>query len=115
MHQNNSLLCVTAGMSSSFADCKRTYRFFWFTFAFVLATLLGLLVASFMNAALIRRCVHLFETGIKPIVQWFGYQNYCEHCWQTIPALNIKLEIVVVPAWAMMSLLLLPCDEPIIV
>eukprot|EP00878_Enallax_costatus_P006767 GHUV01007093.1.p1 GENE.GHUV01007093.1~~GHUV01007093.1.p1 ORF type:complete len:186 (+),score=29.25 GHUV01007093.1:1121-1678(+) len=40
------------GLSDSAANCRRMYRFYWFTFAFVLVTLLGLLVTSFMLGGL---------------------------------------------------------------
>jgi membrane-bound ClpP family serine protease len=41
------------GMSTGIVDCRRLYRFYWFTFAFVLVTLLGILVASVLSLGLI--------------------------------------------------------------
>lgn len=40
------------GVSDTMAFCPRVYRFYWFAFAFVVATLLGLLVTSFMAGGL---------------------------------------------------------------
>lgn len=40
------------GMSTGSFDCKRLYRFYWFSFAFVLVTLLGILATSTMNLGL---------------------------------------------------------------
>jgi magnesium-transporting ATPase (P-type) len=41
------------GMSSGIVDCKRLYRFYWFSFAFVLVTLLGIMVAAVLSLGLI--------------------------------------------------------------
>lgn len=39
-------------MSSSFGECRRVMRFYWFTWAFVFVTLLSILATSFMGMGL---------------------------------------------------------------
>lgn len=47
--------CVSAGMSASPLDCHRLYRFYWFSWAFVLATLLGIAATLLCNWGLHNR------------------------------------------------------------
>lgn len=37
------------GMSTGYRDCVRLHRFYWFSWAFVLATLLGILITAVLN------------------------------------------------------------------
>jgi hypothetical protein len=58
-------MSVPAGMSDGFGSCRKVLRFYWFTFAFVIATLLGLAVT-----AAIKNSLHFsrpFWTGMVTI------------------------------------------------
>jgi hypothetical protein len=47
------VLCPAADLSSPRYDiCSRTFRFHWFSFAFVLATLIGMMIAAAMGHGL---------------------------------------------------------------
>lgn len=48
----NSSPTAAFGMSDGFGSCRKVLRFYWFTFAFVIATLLGLAVTTAMKNSL---------------------------------------------------------------
>lgn len=46
MSQGNADPNAAFGMSDGFGNCSKLFRFYWFTFAFVILVLLGLLVTT---------------------------------------------------------------------